>query len=44
MAGGLQAGKANAEIAWYNRDGVSTIGSGSDYRVPPWDSLVNATS
>jgi hypothetical protein len=44
MAGRLQAGKANAEIAWYNGDGVNTISSSSDYRVPLWDSLVNATS
>jgi hypothetical protein len=44
MAGRLQAGKANAEIAWYNGNGVNTIGSSSDYRVPLWDSLVSATS
>jgi hypothetical protein len=44
MAGRLQAGKANAEIVWYNGDGVNTISSSSDYRVPLWDSLVNATS
>jgi hypothetical protein len=44
MAGRLQAGKANADIAWYNGNGVNTISSSSDYRVPLWDSLVNATS
>jgi hypothetical protein len=44
MAGRLQAGKANAEIAWYNGNGVNTIGSSTDYRVPLWDSLVSATS
>jgi hypothetical protein len=44
MAGRLQAGKTNAEIAWYNGDGTNTITSSSDYRVPLWDSLVNATS
>jgi hypothetical protein len=44
MAGRLQAGKANADIAWYNGDGVNTISSSSDYRVPLWDSLVSATS
>ena len=44
MAGRLQAGKASADIAWYNGDGVNTINSSSDYRVPLWDSLVNATS
>jgi hypothetical protein len=44
MAGWLQAGKANAEIAWYNGDGVNTIGSSSDVGVPLWDSLVNATN
>lgn len=44
MAGRLQAGKANAEIVWYNGDGINTINSSSDYRVPLWDSLVDATS
>lgn len=44
MAGRLQAGKANADIAWYNGNGINTISSSSDYRVPLWDSLVNATS
>jgi hypothetical protein len=44
MAGRLQAGQANADIAWYNGDGVNTIGSSSDYRMPLWDSLVTATS
>jgi hypothetical protein len=44
MAGRLQAGKANAEIVWFNGDGPNTINSSSDYRVPLWDSLVNATS
>jgi hypothetical protein len=41
----LQApGNANAEIAWYNGDGVNTIGSSSGYRVPLWAGLVSATS
>ncbi len=44
MAGRLQAGQPNAEIAWYNGNGVNTIRSSSDYRVPAWDSLVSATS
>ena len=44
MAGRLQAGKANADIVWFNGNGVNTITSGSDYRVPLWDSLVTATS
>jgi hypothetical protein len=44
MAGRLQAGKANAEIAWYNGHGVNTISSSSDYRVALWDGLVSATS
>jgi hypothetical protein len=44
MAGRLQAGKANAEIVWFNGDGVNTISSSSDYRVPLWESLVSATS
>ena len=44
MAGRLQTGKANAEIVWYNSNGINTISSSSDYRVPLWDSLVNATS
>ena len=44
MAGRLQAGKPNADIAWYNGNGVNTISSSSDYRVPLWDSLVSATS
>ena len=44
MAGRLRAGKANADIAWYNGNGVNTISSSSDYRVPLWDNLVSATS
>jgi hypothetical protein len=44
MAGRLQAGKANAELVWFNGNGVDTIRSSSDYRVPLWDSLVSATS
>jgi hypothetical protein len=44
MAGRLQAGKANADIVWYDVNGANTISSSSDYRVPLWDSLVNATS
>jgi hypothetical protein len=44
MAGRLQAGKPNADIAWFNGNGVNTISSSSDYRVPLWDSLVTATS
>jgi hypothetical protein len=44
MAGRLAAGKANADIVWFNGNGVNTIGSSSDYRVPLWDSLVTATS
>jgi hypothetical protein len=44
MAGRLQDGKANAEIVWYNGDAPNTISSSTDYRVPLWDSLVNATS
>jgi hypothetical protein len=39
MAGRLRAGKANADIAWYSGNGVNTISSSSDYRVPLWDSL-----
>jgi len=35
IAGRLQAGKANAEIAWYNGNGVNTIGSSSDYLGAP---------
>jgi hypothetical protein len=41
MAGRLRAGKANADIAWYNGNGVNTISSSSDYRVPLWDTLVS---
>jgi hypothetical protein len=44
MAGRLQAGKANGDIAWFNGNGINTISSSSDYRVPLWDSLVSATS
>jgi hypothetical protein len=44
MAGRLQAGQPNADIAWFNGNGVNTISSSSDYRVPLWDSLVTATS
>jgi hypothetical protein len=44
MADRLQAGKANADIVWFNGNGVNTIRSSSDYRVPLWDNLVNATS
>lgn len=44
MSRRVKAGKANAEIAWYNGDGVNTIDSSSDYRVPLWNSLVAATS
>jgi hypothetical protein len=44
MAGRLQAGRANAEVVWFNGNSPNTISSSSDYRVPLWDSLVSATS
>ncbi len=40
----LAAGKANADIVWFNGNGANTIRSSTDYRVPLWDSLVTATS
>jgi hypothetical protein len=44
MAGRLQAGEANADLVWFSGDGINTISSSCDYRVPLWDSLVSATS
>jgi hypothetical protein len=44
MGARLQVGKANANLVWFNGEGVNTISSSSDYRVPLWDSPVSATS
>ncbi|HEV2377117.1 MAG TPA: hypothetical protein VGS19_33755 [Streptosporangiaceae bacterium] len=39
----LEQGKTNADITWYNH-GVSAIKSKTDFRIPLWRNLVNATS